>query len=89
MLFRSNQITLTAQPNPASDLLHLTVDQPLSGAVRASLISADGRLLLQRSVNGLASAQVLTLDVQEIPSGVYLVRLESGAGVGVQKVVIR
>ncbi len=85
----TNQIRLTAQPNPANDLLHLSVDQPLTGAVRASLISADGRLLLQRSVNGLAGTQVLTLDVQEVPAGVYLVRLESGAGVGVQKVVIR
>lgn len=88
-VFAANQIALTAQPNPASDLLHLTVDQTLSGTVRASLISADGRLLLQRSVNGLANGQVLTLDVQEVPAGVYLARLESAAGVGVRKVVIR
>jgi hypothetical protein len=89
VIVSAHQIALTAQPNPASDLLHLTVDQPLSGTVRASLISADGRILLQRSVNGLAAGQVLTLDVQEAPAGVYLVRLESGAGVGVRKVVIR
>lgn len=36
-IFASNRIALTALPNPASDLLHLTVDQPLSGAVSASL----------------------------------------------------
>ena len=88
-LVSDHQIALTALPNPASDLLHLSVDQPLSGTVRASLISADGRTLLQRSLNGLAAGQVLTLDVQEMPAGVYLVRLESGAGVGVRKVVIR
>lgn len=88
-VFASNRIALTALPNPASDLLHLTVDQPLSGPVRASLFSADGRMILNSTANGLSAGQVLTLDVQEAPSGVYLVRLESAAGVGVRKVVIR
>lgn len=85
----AHQITLKAQPNPASDLLHLSVDQALNGDVRASLLSVDGRLVLNRTVNGLANGQILTLDVQNVPAGVYLVRLESAAGVGVRKVVIR
>jgi uncharacterized repeat protein (TIGR01451 family) len=84
-----HQISLTAQPNPASELLHLSVDQPLTGAVRASLMSADGRTVLTREVNGLANGQILTLDVQNVPAGVYLARLESAAGVGVRKVVVQ
>lgn len=82
------QIGLVAQPNPANDLLHLSVDQPLTGNVRVSLISADGRPVLQRNVNGLANGQILTLDVQDVPAGMYLVRLESATGGGVLKVVI-
>lgn len=83
------QLGLMVQPNPASDLLHLSVDQPLGGDIRASLLSADGRLLLNRIVHGLDAGQILTLDVQNVPAGVYLVRMESAAGVGVRKVVIR
>ena len=85
----ARQLSFKAQPNPATDLLHLSVDQDLSGDVRASLVSVDGRLALTRTLNGLAAGQILTLDVQNVPAGVYLVRLESAAGVGVKKVVIR
>lgn len=85
----THQIALNAQPNPASDLLHLSVDQPLNGDVRASLVSVDGRMVITRNVNGLANGQILTLDVQNVPAGVYLARLESAAGVGVRKVVVQ
>jgi hypothetical protein len=33
--------------------------------------------------------QIITLDVENIPAGVYMVRLESNAGMSVAKVVIQ
>ncbi|MCA0237162.1 MAG: M36 family metallopeptidase [Bacteroidetes bacterium] len=85
----ANALGLVAQPNPADDLLHLSTSQALSGDVRATLVAADGRVVLTRSVNGLSEGQLLTLDVQQVPAGVYMVRLENAAGVGARKVVIR
>ena len=85
----TNTFGLSVQPNPADDLLHLRLATALEGAVQVSLFGTDGRLALGRQLNGFAPAQVLTLDVQQIPAGMYLLRVESAAGSSVTKVVIR
>ncbi|MFN0214473.1 MAG: M36 family metallopeptidase [Saprospiraceae bacterium] len=85
----SNQsISMLVQPNPADDRLNITLGQALEGQVVASLIAADGRTVLNRSLQGFGLGQVLTLDVQNIPAGIYSVQIQSGARNVVQKVVI-
>ena len=84
-----NTLPMQVQPNPAFDFLYVTPGQALGGEVRLQLIGADGRTALSKAFNGVAEGQVLSLDVQQIPAGVYMVRLESAAGNGVKKVVIR
>jgi hypothetical protein len=85
----ANQLPMQVQPNPAYDFLHISLSQALSGEVRVQLVGADGRKVLSSNTNGLSEGQIVTLDVQQIPAGVYMVRLESAAGGSVQKVVIR
>jgi uncharacterized repeat protein (TIGR01451 family) len=85
----ANQLPMQVQPNPASDFLHLSLGQALSGLVRIQLVGTDGRTVLSRNLDGIAEGQIVTLDVQQIPVGVYAVRLESAAGSSVKKVVIR
>lgn len=85
----SQNISMLVQPNPADDLLHISLGKALDSQVLASLIAADGRTVLSRTVQGIGLGQVLTLNVQSVPAGVYTVRLQSGAGNSVEKVVIR
>ncbi len=82
-------LPMLVQPNPADDLLHISLGQALQGQVAVSLLSADGRMVMTRSLQGLGLGQVITLNVQNLPAGVYSVRLQSDAGNSVQKVVIR
>jgi len=82
-------ISMLVQPNPADDLLHISLGQALEGQVLATLVAADGRTVMNRSLQGFGLGQVLTLNVQNVPAGLYTVRLQSAAGNGVQKVVIR
>lgn len=82
-------IPMLVQPNPADDMLYVSLGQALEGPVVLSLLSADGRNVLSRSLQGIAEGQVLPLNVQHLPAGVYTLRLQSGAGSSVQKVVIR
>jgi uncharacterized repeat protein (TIGR01451 family) len=84
-----HQLPMQVQPNPAYDFLHISLGQALSSEVRVQLIGADGRKVLSSNMNGLSEGQIVTLDVQQIPAGVYMVRLESAAGSSVKKVVIR
>ena len=82
-------ISMLVQPNPADDMLHISLGQALEGHVLATLLAADGRTVMSRTIQGLGLGQILTLNVQQAPPGVYTVRLQSSAGNSVQKVVIR
>ncbi|MCW5920853.1 MAG: T9SS-dependent M36 family metallopeptidase [Saprospiraceae bacterium] len=85
----SHQLPMRVQPNPAADFVHISVGQALTGQVRVQLIGADGRTALARQLEGIAAGQIVTLDVQQVPAGIYMVRLESATGSSVKKVVIR
>ncbi|MEO6039166.1 MAG: M36 family metallopeptidase, partial [Saprospiraceae bacterium] len=85
----TNTLGLSVQPNPADDLLHLRLATALEGPVQVSLFGTDGRVALRRDLQGFAASQVLTLDVQQVPAGMYLLRVEHAAGSSVTKVVIR
>ena len=85
----TNTLAMQVQPNPANDFLHISLGKAVEGTVRVQLVGADGRTVLSRQVNGMGSGQILTLDVQQVPAGVYVIRLESAAGNSVKKVVIR
>jgi len=80
---------MQVQPNPASDFLRISLGQALDGQVQLQLIGADGRTVLRHNMDSVAEGQIITLDVQQVPAGVYMVRLENGAGSSVKKVVIR
>jgi len=86
----SNQaISMLVQPNPADDMLNISLGQALEGQVLTTLVAADGRVVMSRTMQGLGLGQVLTLNVQQVPAGMYTVRMQSAAGNSVQKVVIR
>ena len=85
----ANTFGLFVQPNPADDLLHLRLATALNGSVQVSLLGMDGRPALRRQMDGFTPGQVLTLDVQQVPAGIYLVQVQSAAGSSMTKVVIR
>lgn len=82
-------LSMLVQPNPADDMLNISLGQALEGQVVITLVAADGRTVMSHTTKGLGLGQVLTLNVQNVPAGVYSVRLQNAAGSSVQKVVIR
>jgi hypothetical protein len=82
-------LAMTLQPNPAQSVLSISLNTALQGNVKVSLISAEGRVALQNMQEDMYEGQIITLDVENIPAGVYMVRLESNAGMSVAKVVIQ
>ncbi|MBV6404806.1 MAG: hypothetical protein IT228_07470 [Flavobacteriales bacterium] len=62
-------------PQPADHSINLTADAPLH---RVQLIDARGRVVLDRSLNGLRTA---VLDVQDLAPGVFVLRTWTGRGV--------
>ncbi|HNM27964.1 MAG TPA: T9SS type A sorting domain-containing protein, partial [Saprospiraceae bacterium] len=72
------------------NVLYISTGQSLTGQADLLLFGADGReVLRQRLQNGLAEGQVFTLDLQQIPAGVYMLRLSGNAGSSVKTVVVK
>jgi len=83
------QLPMLVQPNPANDFVYVSVPQGIEGQVQLSIISPDGRVVMQKSMKGLTPGQVTTFDVQNLPSGLYMVQLESAAYRSNSKVIIK
>jgi extracellular elastinolytic metalloproteinase len=81
--------SLYVHPNPASNILYVTSTQPIKGQSRLSLISADGRVVRTQEVGQINAYQPLQLQVQDIPAGMYIVRVASENTISVARVVIR
>jgi extracellular elastinolytic metalloproteinase len=84
-----NQVSMSVQPNPAQDVLSVTLNQAIQGNVKVSLVSAEGRTVYQNNYNSIYEGQVIALDVSNTPTGMYVVRVESNAGTSMAKVVIQ
>jgi extracellular elastinolytic metalloproteinase len=85
----SQTLRMTVQPNPAQDVVSLTLNQAVAGDVRISLIGTDGRLALQRNMNNLYEGQVISLGLNQVPAGAYYLRVESAAGQLIAKLIVQ
>jgi hypothetical protein len=69
----------SAYPNPASDVLHVGLDLPLTSPVSVSLVTAQGvEYRLPEGVPGRSGA-AMSFDVSNIPAGYYMLSLRSSA----------
>ncbi len=76
-------------PNPAGDQVTLDVQQPESGRpVQITLLDITGKTTLSRRVELDKGNNRVALDVSQLPAGTYFVRVENGALIGTQKLMI-
>lgn len=69
---------LSLWPNPASDRVSITFDKATSGAVSIRVIDVDGRVVAEEQ-RSIAGGNVrIDLATDSWPTGVYLVRIQSG-----------
>ena len=69
----ANQITTTTYPNPFITTINFQFSQPISETIEISLFDVRGRLLFQDKKR--ATDSVLTLDLPQLASSNYLIRL--------------
>jgi hypothetical protein len=72
-------------PNPASDYLNISFAEPLDAEVNLMLIDAQGKLFKSQVIE--AAASEIQLNFQDLPSGIYLLKLTKGKLSNVYKVV--
>jgi hypothetical protein len=78
-------VKVTVFPNPASDYLNISFAEPLDAEVKLVIIDSEGKLFKNQVIE--AATSEIQISFQELPTGVYLLRLTKGKLSNVYKVI--
>lgn len=80
---------LTIYPNPAGEQLQVEWTTPFRGAAQLSIENSLGQIVRQIPIDKANNAWKGTLDVGELPRGVYFVAIRAGENREVRKLLLR
>jgi hypothetical protein len=78
-------VKVTVFPNPASEYLNISFAEPLDAEVNLVLFDSEGKLFKNQVIE--AATSEIQLNFQELPSGIYFLKLTKGKLSNVYKVV--
>jgi hypothetical protein len=78
-------VKVTVFPNPASDYLNISFADPLDAEVNLVLFDSEGKLFKNQVIE--AATSEFQLNFQDLPSGIYFLKLTKGKLSNVYKVV--
>jgi len=78
---------LSVSPNPTAHIATVQFDAPTAAATRCTLVNLMGQTLLTRTFDAAEGINTFGVDLEDMPSGTYLVRVETGKASGVVRVV--
>lgn len=82
------QLGVKVFPNPADDVAHVSFELPNAMEVSWELTAIDGRILYNDNVGLLTAGNgKFTVPVDQLPAGLYFIRIQFGEGSVVQKVM--
>jgi hypothetical protein len=78
-------VKVTLYPNPASDVVNIKLESPLDGEVKLFLLDSRGKLIKTDFMEETAVEKEINL--QDLPAGLYLLKMTKGKLSNVYKVV--
>jgi hypothetical protein len=78
-------VNVKVYPNPASDVVNIGFDEPVAGEISITILDSQGKVIKEDMIEATMTEKQINL--QEIPAGVYYLRLNKGKLVNVYKVV--
>ncbi|MEO6611049.1 MAG: reprolysin-like metallopeptidase [Chitinophagaceae bacterium] len=82
----SNKFAIS--PNPASDMVNLSFTSEAGGMSVVSVINQAGSVVLSRTVTTTKGNNSRKLDLGNLPNGLYIIKIQTGALVQTTKLVI-
>ncbi len=76
-------------PNPTDDQINVAITTQESQNVVLSVMTLDGREVMARDIETSSLTQTFSIDVSQLPSGLYFVRAGTDRGVVVEKIAIK
>jgi hypothetical protein len=80
-------VDVQIQPNPARDILFVTLPDLSAGQTQVRLLDLNGKVWISQSME--AGAGTLQLDLSILPKGLYFVRVENEGTVHLKRVVVQ
>ncbi len=77
--------TISLYPVPAVTELNINFSSDIESATRINVFDVAGRTIMSRLVNVTAGENNITLDVNELPVGVYMITIDNGDAVQTEK----
>ncbi len=74
-------------PNPAQDLLHLNLRMETSGQADIRLLDLSGRIVQTTSAELAEGESMISVQIQDLLQGIYLVQVETAQGISVIKLI--
>lgn len=78
---------MSLYPNPAKTKIYLDVASPVSQAVQIKLTTLDGRLIRNTTAQVSTSTKTIGFDIVDLDGGMYLLQVQSEAGLSTRKFV--
>jgi len=78
-------VKVTIYPNPASDIVNISFEEALDSEVSFNLINSQGKVVKSNTIE--AATIEKQIDLQDIPKGIYYLKLTKGKLSNVYKVV--
>ena len=75
-------------PNPATREVSLTIASPRPAEARFEIYNSLGQLILREDQDVAAGSQTVTLTWDELPSGMYFVRIASGSSAQIKPLLV-
>jgi hypothetical protein len=79
----------SVSPNPANQTARIPFELPNTERVELSVVNMVGDQLIRKSFAGKRGENSITLDVADLPSGIYLYTMQSGSYKSTRKLVIQ
>jgi hypothetical protein len=79
------QVLVTVYPNPANEYVRIAFDQPVDSEIRLSVIDFRGKVILTGLIG--TGTSLYEIDMQDMSSGIYYLRLQKGKFLNVYRVV--
>lgn len=80
---------VSVHPNPATDLVNLSITGVKNTTVQWTLTDLQGRIMVQESLDSRSGMLEKSLSVGNLPSGTYLLTVTSGKGTATTKVILQ
>ncbi|MDH5186997.1 MAG: T9SS type A sorting domain-containing protein, partial [candidate division WOR-3 bacterium] len=85
----TNQFELTIAPNPAINATAVKYNLPKPGRVSLRLYDISGKLINAYGNSNLSKNGIIMIDMESMPSGVYILRFDSGKITVTRKLVLK